>query len=99
LPTKIDGAGEKGRTMVVQSSIAEEKRMESSKRKFHERYQEIEDAKRRRTVRVIEAPLEKTKSQMQMQGRTTPPAVRAPGRASCTGEIRRVGTSSHQRRV
>jgi hypothetical protein len=51
LPTKIDGAGEKGMTVAVPPPIAEEKRMESVKRKFHERYQEIEDAKRRRRCR------------------------------------------------
>ncbi|XP_025822411.1 probable mediator of RNA polymerase II transcription subunit 26c [Panicum hallii] len=35
---------------------AEEEKMEATKRKLHERYQEAEDAKRRRTIQVIEPP-------------------------------------------
>ncbi|KAL6649353.1 hypothetical protein ACP70R_013577 [Stipagrostis hirtigluma subsp. patula] len=43
---------------VVRSSCSEEEKekMESTKRKLHERYQEAEEAKRRRTIRVIKAP-------------------------------------------
>ncbi|KAL6659837.1 hypothetical protein ACP70R_002666 [Stipagrostis hirtigluma subsp. patula] len=58
---------------VVRSSGAVDKeKMESTKRKLHERYQQAEDAKRRRTIRVIQAP--------------PPPSVRARGSACGAAE-------------
>ncbi|KAL6867250.1 hypothetical protein ACP4OV_015274 [Aristida adscensionis] len=57
--------------------------MEATKRKLHERYQEAEDAKRRRTIRVIEAP--------PPPGRTTRPAVRRRfSTSSSSSSLRRV---------
>ncbi|CAL5061841.1 unnamed protein product [Urochloa decumbens] len=41
---------------VVSSAAEEKKKLEATKRKLHERYQEAEDAKRRRTIQVIKAP-------------------------------------------
>ncbi|KAL6659836.1 hypothetical protein ACP70R_002665 [Stipagrostis hirtigluma subsp. patula] len=66
---------------VVRSSGAVDKeKMESTKRKLHERYQEAEDAKRRRTIRVIHAP--------------PPPSVRARGSACGAAERRRFFSTS-----
>ncbi|KAL6630538.1 hypothetical protein ACP70R_028611 [Stipagrostis hirtigluma subsp. patula] len=55
--------------------------MESTKRKLHERYQEAEDAKRRRTIRVIQAP-------------PPPSTVRARGSACGAAERRRFFSST-----
>ncbi|KAF8702032.1 hypothetical protein HU200_033373 [Digitaria exilis] len=41
---------------IVRSSIAEEEKMIATKRKLEERYQEVEDAKRRRMVQMIKPP-------------------------------------------
>ncbi|CAN6205950.1 unnamed protein product [Urochloa humidicola] len=41
---------------VVSSAAEEKKKLEATKRKLQERYQEAEDAKRRRTIQVIKAP-------------------------------------------
>ncbi|PUZ51452.1 hypothetical protein GQ55_6G188100 [Panicum hallii var. hallii] len=42
--------------VVISSAAEEEEKMEATKRKLHERYQEAGDAKRRRTIQVIEPP-------------------------------------------
>ncbi|KAL6659669.1 hypothetical protein ACP70R_002498 [Stipagrostis hirtigluma subsp. patula] len=73
--------------MVRSSGAVDKEKMESTKRKLHERYQEAEDAKRRRTIRVIQAP-------------PPPAAVRARGSACSAGERRRFfSTSSTLMRV
>ncbi|CAN6273875.1 unnamed protein product [Urochloa humidicola] len=41
---------------VVSSAAEEKKKLEATKRKLQERYQEAEEAKRRRTIQVIKAP-------------------------------------------
>ncbi|CAN6168667.1 unnamed protein product [Urochloa humidicola] len=41
---------------VVSSASEEKKKLEATKRKLQEKYQEAEDAKRRRTIQVIKAP-------------------------------------------
>ncbi|CAN6176064.1 unnamed protein product [Urochloa humidicola] len=41
---------------VVSSAAEEKKKLEATKHKLQERYQEVEDAKRRRTIQVIKAP-------------------------------------------
>lgn len=93
-PKKTGGASANKKLTMPVNSRAEETKMEATKRKLHERYQDAEDAKRRRTIQVIKAPPpQKTKTQM--QGRTTQPAVmRARGHAPCSSSERRFLASS-----
>ncbi|RCV13809.1 hypothetical protein SETIT_2G376000v2 [Setaria italica] len=69
---------------VVISLATEERKMEATKRKLQERYQEAEDAKRRRTIQVIKPPLEPSGQRQ----RNEHPALRARGPASCAAERR-----------
>lgn len=62
---------------VAISSATEERKMEATKRKLQERYQEAENAKRRRTIQVIEPRSAPGQGQ-----RNAHPAVRARGGAS-----------------
>ncbi|CAN6199666.1 unnamed protein product [Urochloa humidicola] len=59
---------------VVRSAAEEKRKLEATKRKLQERYQEAEDAKRRRTIQVIKAP---RPLQGQRQRNAGPPASRA----------------------
>jgi hypothetical protein len=63
------------------SSTAEEKKLEETKRKLHERYQEAEDAKRRHTIQVLrpQRPPQATTSQRQ---RIAHPGMRSRALAS-----------------
>jgi hypothetical protein len=40
--------------LIIRSRVAEEKKLEATKRKLHEQYQQAKDAKRRRTIQMIE---------------------------------------------
>ncbi|RLM61667.1 hypothetical protein C2845_PM14G14430 [Panicum miliaceum] len=55
-PAVVPAQPKKTPPTVVGSAAEEEKKMEATKRKLHERYQEAGDAKRRRTIQVIEPP-------------------------------------------
>uniref|UniRef100_K3YLJ0 TFIIS N-terminal domain-containing protein n=1 Tax=Setaria italica TaxID=4555 RepID=K3YLJ0_SETIT len=71
--------------LVIVRSTAEEKKLEVTKRKLHERYQEAEDAKRRRTIQVIKPPRPPPATTGQRQ-RIVHSGVRARGPASCASE-------------
>ncbi|CAO2206731.1 unnamed protein product [Urochloa humidicola] len=96
-PAAVSAQPKKMPPPVVASSIAEEeKKMEATKRKLHERYQEVEDAKRRRTIQVIKPPRPPptgTTGQGQRKGNARP-VVRVRAVASCAAERRFVKTSS-----
>lgn len=95
-PKKATSGGAPGNKKIMMlpptTSRSQEKNIVGTKRKLHDRYEEAEDAKRCRTVRVIEAPAQphKTRSPMKKQGRTTQQAVTvaARDRAPCAGERR-----------
>nr|CAB3489917.1 unnamed protein product [Digitaria exilis] len=71
-------------------SVGEEQRkMEATKRKLQERYQETEDAKRRRTIQVIKPPRPETKAG-QRQSIAHPAMTRARGPAASGTVERRV---------
>ncbi|RLM85293.1 hypothetical protein C2845_PM04G31400 [Panicum miliaceum] len=85
-----DHASERVRGLArdVVRGVAVEKKMEATKRKLHERYQEeAEDAKRQRTIEVIRPPRPPTGQRQ----RNAHPAVRARAPA---GELRVVRGSS-----
>ncbi|CAL4998736.1 unnamed protein product [Urochloa decumbens] len=67
---------------VVAGSVAEEEKLEKTKRKLQERYQEIEDAKRRRTIQVIKTPRPRPGTASQRKGNAHL-AVRARAPANC----------------
>ncbi|RCV31075.1 hypothetical protein SETIT_6G147600v2 [Setaria italica] len=69
--------------LVIVSSTAEEKKLEATKRKLHERYQEAEDAKRRRTIQ--------SKSSYGQGGRRHVLEVREVGRRRAAAEVREAG--------
>jgi hypothetical protein len=82
--------------LIISSRVAEEKKLEATKRKLHEQYQQAEDAKRRRTIQVME-PQRPPPVMTGQRQRIAHPGVRAPGLASCTAE--RVLNKSLSRRM
>uniref|UniRef100_K3YKY3 TFIIS N-terminal domain-containing protein n=1 Tax=Setaria italica TaxID=4555 RepID=K3YKY3_SETIT len=84
-PKKTPPVVPKKTPLVIVSSTAEEKKLEATKRKLHERYQEAEDAKRRRTIQVIKPPRPPPATTGQRQ-RIAHSGVRARGPASCASE-------------
>ncbi|OEL16790.1 hypothetical protein BAE44_0022190 [Dichanthelium oligosanthes] len=99
-PTLVRARQPKKTPPVVVSSVADEKtKMEATKRKLHDRYQEIEDAKRRRTIQVIKPPRPPPATTGQRQRINQHPAVRARGPASCAAERAFVKSCSLRMRV
>nr|CAB3491661.1 unnamed protein product [Digitaria exilis] len=98
-PAAVPAQPPKKPTNTAVVSVAEEQRkMEATKRKLQERYQEAEDAKRRRTVQVIKPPRPETKAGQRQS--TAHPAMRARGpAASGTAERRFMKPSSRPIRV
>ncbi|CAO2206730.1 unnamed protein product [Urochloa humidicola] len=93
-PSAISAHRPKKTPPVAASSAAEEKkRLENAKRKLHERYQEAEDAKRRRTIQVIKPPRPPTGTTGQRKGNAHL-AVRERAPASRAAEKCFVKTSS-----
>ena len=55
-PAVVPAQPKKTPPVIVSSAAEEEKKMEATKRKLHERYQEAEEAKRRRKIQEIKPP-------------------------------------------
>ncbi|CAO2210916.1 unnamed protein product [Urochloa humidicola] len=91
-PAAVPAARPKKTPPVVASGAAEEEKMEATKRKLHERYQEAEDAKRRRTIQVIKPPRPPSKGNAH-------PGMRARLPASCSAERILAKSCTLQRRV
>ncbi|CAO2191416.1 unnamed protein product [Urochloa humidicola] len=92
-PTLVPAQMKKTPSVVASSVAEEEKKMEATKRKLQERYQEAEDAKRRRTIQVIKPPRPPPVTTGQRL-RNAHPGVRARAPASCAAERRFVKSSS-----
>ncbi|CAL5006255.1 unnamed protein product [Urochloa decumbens] len=75
----------KKKPSVAVCNVAEEEKLQATKRKLQERYQEAEDAKRRRTIQVIKPPRPPTGTTGQRQ-RNAQPGMRARVPASCAAE-------------
>ncbi|OEL16788.1 hypothetical protein BAE44_0022188 [Dichanthelium oligosanthes] len=94
-PTVVPAQQPKKTPPVVVSVADEKTKMEATKRKLHDRYQEIEDAKRQRTIQVIKPP----RPPPGQRQRNAHPAVRERGPARCAAERVFVKSCSLRMRV
>ncbi|CAL5002118.1 unnamed protein product [Urochloa decumbens] len=92
-PEAVPSQPKKTPPVAVCSVAEEEKKLQATKRKLQERYQEAEDAKRRRTIQVIKPPRPPTGTTGQRQ-RNAHSGMRARVPASCAAERRFVKPSS-----
>ncbi|CAL4998727.1 unnamed protein product [Urochloa decumbens] len=92
-PEVVPSQPKKTPPLAVCSVAEEEKKLQATKRKLHERYQEAEDAKRRRTIQVIKPPRPPPATTGQRQ-RNAHPGMRARVPASCAAERRFMKPSS-----
>ncbi|CAL5012460.1 unnamed protein product [Urochloa decumbens] len=84
-PEAVPALTKKKPSVAVCNVAEEEKKLQDTKRKLQERYQEAEDAKRRRTIQVIKPPRPPTGTTGQRQ-RNAHPSMRARAPASCAAE-------------